>query len=228
MLLEMPHGRPRVSATLQTASTLSTDYKDIQTISMQEINPAQYIFNSHVEAEEAIRSLGKSGFDVKKLSLIGKGYHSEEHPIGFYTMGDKIKSWGGVGAFWGGIWGLLLAPAVFVLPGLGVVAMAGPIVAALVGAIEGAVVVGGVSGLVAALTQLGVPKDQVVKYESALKADKYVLLVHGDSSDIAKASSFLTRTRESESEKAAVNAVQRAAPLSMGLNTRQSEGNMAR
>jgi hypothetical protein len=195
---------------------------------MQEINPGQYIFNSHVDAEEAIRSLGKSGFDVKKLSLIGKGYHSEEHPIGFYTMGDKIKSWGGVGAFWGGIWGLLLAPAVFVLPGLGIVAMAGPIVAALVGAIEGAVVVGGVSGLVAALTQLGVPKDLIVKYETALKADKYVLLVHGDSSDIAKASSFLTRTRESESEQAAVNAVQRAAPRSVDVNTPQTEHSMAR
>jgi hypothetical protein len=41
---------------------------------MQETNPSQYIFNTHIDAEEAIRSLGKSGFDVKKLSLIGKGY----------------------------------------------------------------------------------------------------------------------------------------------------------
>jgi hypothetical protein len=195
---------------------------------MQEINPGQYIFNSHVEAEEAIRSLGKSGFDVKKLSLIGKGYHSEEHPIGFYTMGDKIKSWGGVGAFWGGIWGLLLAPAVFVLPGLGLVAMAGPVVAALVSAIEGAVVVGGVSGLVAAMTQLGVPKDQVIKYETALKADKYVLLVHGDSSDIAEASSILGRSKESEAERAAVTAVQRAAPDSHGGTMRPSNGGETR
>jgi hypothetical protein len=40
---------------------------------MQDTNPAQYIFDTHVEAEEAIRSLGKVGFDVKQLSLIGKG-----------------------------------------------------------------------------------------------------------------------------------------------------------
>lgn len=195
---------------------------------MQETNPAQYIFNTHVEAEEAIRSLGRSGFDVKNLSLIGKGYHSEEHPIGFYTVGDRIKTWGGLGAFWGGIWGLLLAPAVFVLPGLGVVAMAGPIVAALVGALEGAVVVGGVSGIVAAMTRIGVPKDQVVKYETALKADKYVLLVHGDASDIAKASSFLSRAKESESEKAAVTAVERAAPNSHGGTMRPSAGGETR
>lgn len=32
----------------------------------------------------------------------------------------------------------------------------------------------------AALTQLGVQKERVIKYESAMKMDKYVLLVHGD------------------------------------------------
>ena len=97
-----------------------------------------FVANTHAEA--AIRSLSRSGFDVKKLSLVGKGYHSEEPPVGFYTVGDRIKSWGGV-------WGLLLAPAVFFLPGLGLMAMAGPVVAALAGALEGAVVVGGVSAL---------------------------------------------------------------------------------
>ena len=31
------------------------------------------VSNTHVEAEEAIQSLTRSGFDVKKLSLVGKG-----------------------------------------------------------------------------------------------------------------------------------------------------------
>lgn len=150
-----------------------------------------YFYNTHLEAEEAIRSLGKSGFDVKKLSLVGKGYHSEEHPIGFYSMGDRIKSWGGMGAFWGSIWGLLLAPAVFFIPGLGLVALAGPIVSVLVGALEGAVVVGGVSALGAALFQLGVSKEDAIQYESALKADKYVLIVHGSVEERAKAKEIL-------------------------------------
>ena len=162
---------------------------------MEKDDSPVYVFNTHVEAEEAIQSLSRSGFDVKKLSLVGKGYHSEEHPVGFYTLGDKIKSWGGVGAFWGGIWGLLLAPAIFFLPGLGVVAMAGPVVAALVGALEGAVVVGGVSALGAALTQIGVPENQVIKYETALKVDKYVLMVHGSAEEVAKARSVLESSK---------------------------------
>jgi hypothetical protein len=155
---------------------------------MEQPNLPFYIFNTHSEAEEAIQTLNRSGFDVKKLSLVGKGYHSEEHPLGFYSTGDKVKAWGG-------IWGLLLAPAVFVLPGVGLVAMAGPVVAALVGALEGAVIVGGVSALGAALTQIGASKEQVIKYEKAVKADKYVLMVHGDAADAAKAHEVLANAK---------------------------------
>ena len=156
---------------------------------------AVFVFDTHAAAEDAIRTLGQSGFDMKTLSLVGKGYHSEEKPMGFYTAGDRIKAWGGTGAFWGGIWGLLLAPAVFVLPGLGLVGMAGPLVATLVGALEGAVVVGGLSALGAALTQVGVPKDQVIKYGAALKVDKYLLVVHGSAGDQEKARSVLAQVK---------------------------------
>lgn len=156
-------------------------------------NASTFLFKTHGEAEQAIQSLSKAGFDVKKLSLIGKGYHTEEHPVGFYTLGDKIKSWGASGAFWGGIWGLLFAPAVFLLPGIGLVAMAGPLVATLVGGLEGAAVVGGISALGAALTGIGVPKDQVIKYETALKTDQYLLVVHGSAADQASASSILEK-----------------------------------
>ena len=162
---------------------------------MEKVNLPFYVFNTHVEAENAIQTLSRSGFDVKKLSLIGKGYHTEEHPLGFYTSGDKIKTWGGMGAFWGGIWGLLLGPAVFFLPGLGLLAMAGPVVVTLVGVLEGAAVVGGLSALGAALTQIGVPKDQVIKYETALKVDKYILMVHGSTEDAEKVRAVLASSK---------------------------------
>ncbi len=162
---------------------------------MSNPDSAFFVFETHAAAEQAIRTLGQSGFDMKKLSLVGKGYHSEEKPMGFYTAGDRIKAWGGTGAFWGGIWGLLLAPAVFVLPGLGVVGMAGPFVATLVGALEGAVVVGGLSALGAALTQIGVPENLVIKYEAALKVDSYLLVVHGSVEDQEKARSVLAQSK---------------------------------
>jgi len=163
---------------------------------MSDPESALFVFDTHVAAEEAIRTLSQSGFDMKKLSLIGKGYHSEEKPTGFYTAGDRIKAWGGTGAFWGGIWGLLLAPAVFFIPGFGLVGMAGPFVATLVGALEGAVVVGGLSALGAALTQVGVSKEQIIKYEAALKVDKYLLVVHGSADEQETARSVLAQAKQ--------------------------------
>ncbi len=165
---------------------------------MNENDAPVFIYKTHKEAEDAIRLLMSSGFDAKQLSLIGKGYHSEQHPVGFYTAGDRIKAWGGAGALWGGFWGLLFAPAVFFLPGLGLVAMAGPFVSLLVGVLEGAVLVGGVSALGAALIQLGVPKEQVVRYENALTVDSYVLMVHGTPTEAQHARVLLLETRALE------------------------------
>lgn len=161
---------------------------------MDKVNALSYIFNTHLEAEDAIHLLSRAGFDLKKLSLVGKGSHSEEYPVGFYTTEDRIKSWGGAGAFWGGIWGLLFAPAIFFLPGVGLLAFAGPLTAMLVGALEGAVVVGGVSALGAALAQIGVPEDQVIKYETALKVDKFILVVQGSDEEQRQARSVLEQS----------------------------------
>ena len=58
------------------------------------------IYATHKEAEEAIRELHKSGFDMKKLSIVGKDYQTEEGVVGYYTIGDRIMAWGKTGAFW--------------------------------------------------------------------------------------------------------------------------------
>ena len=49
------------------------------------------------------------------------------------------------------------------------------------------------SALGAALTQFGMPKDQVIKYEAALKVDKYLLVVHGGPEDQEKAREVLAQ-----------------------------------
>jgi hypothetical protein len=69
------------------------------------------IYKSHIEAEAAVRELQKSGFDTKKLSVVGKDYHTDEHVVGYYNVGDRMKAWGKTGAFWGGLWGLLFGSA---------------------------------------------------------------------------------------------------------------------
>ena len=162
---------------------------------MGKTNHAIYVFDNHNQLDAAIHMLHRSGFDIKKLSVIGKGHHTDDHHVGFLGTGDKINTWSGMGAFWVGVWGVLLAPALFFLPTVGLVAIAGPLVVALLGALEGVVLVGGLSALGAALSQLGVSKDQVTNYEAAIQVDKYVLMVHGDDADALKARSTLEHAK---------------------------------
>ena len=157
------------------------------------------VYNSHVEAEAGIKELQKAGFAMKKLSIVGKDYHSDESVVGYYNTGDRIKYWGKLGAFWGGIWGLLFGSAFLMIPGFGPILVAGPLVAWLVGALEGAVVVGGLSAIGAALYSIGIPKDSVVKYETAIKAGKYVIVAHGTADEVANAKKIIEGTEAIES-----------------------------
>jgi hypothetical protein len=111
-----------------------------------------------------------------------------------------MKYWGKLGAFWGGLWGLLYGAAFFAIPGIGAVLVAGPLVAWIVGALEGAVVMGGLSALGAGLFSIGIPKDSVVKYETALKADKFLVFAHGTTDEVSKARDVMQRTQPMEVE----------------------------
>jgi uncharacterized membrane protein len=165
---------------------------------MSETNSVVAIYGTHSQAEEAVKELQKSGFDMKKMSIVGKDYHTDEHVVGYYNTGDRMKYWGKMGAFWGGIWGMLFGAAFFVIPGVGPILVAGPLVAWIIGGLEGAVVVGGLSALGAGLYSIGIPKDSVVKYETALKSDKFLLLAHGTADEVAKARDILQTTKPME------------------------------
>jgi hypothetical protein len=149
------------------------------------------VYNSHAAAEAAVRELAKSGFDMKKLSIIGKDYSTEEGVVGFYNAGDRMKAWGKTGAFWGGLWGMLFGSALFVIPGIGPLFAAGPLVGWIVGALEGAAVVGGMSALGAGLYSVGIPKDSILSYETQIKAGKFVVIAHGGRSQVEKSRTIL-------------------------------------
>ena len=156
------------------------------------------IYNTHPEAEAAVNELQRASFDVKKLSVVGKGYHTDEQVVGYYNAGDRMRHWGKLGALWGGLWGLLFGAAFFWVPGIGPLLVAGPLTASIVAALESAVVVGGLSVLGAALYGSGIPKDSVVRYETAIRADKYLLVGHGTDAEIAKAKEILRPTNPVE------------------------------
>ena len=148
------------------------------------------VYNSHQEAESAIKLLSTNGFDMKNLSIIGQDYETLERPIGFVNVGDRMLSWGKFGAFWGTIWGLMFGSAMLFIPGIGYIMFAGYIVAA----IEGAALGGGFAAIGAALASIGIPNDSVISFEANLKAGSFLLLIHGSEQDTQRAKEVLAPT----------------------------------
>src|ERR1039457_1083420 len=179
---------------------------------MSEQNAVVAVYASHLEAEAAVKELQRGGIDMHSLSIVGKDSHTDEHVVGYYNTGDRMKYWGKTGAFWGGFWGLLFGSAFFAIPGLGPVLVAGPLVAWIVGGLEGAAVVGGLSAIGAGLYGMGIPQNSVVEYELALKTDKFLLMVHDKASEVEKAKTIIATTR----------------PINMTLHSPEAVGTAAR
>ncbi len=154
-------------------------------------NSAVAVFNEHSKAEDAVRELQKGGFDMSKLSIVGKDFQTAEHVVGYYNSGDRMMYWGKMGAIWGGFWSLLFGSAFFAIPGIGPVLVAGPLVAWIIGGLEGATIVGGLSALGAALASIGIPNNSVLKYETELKNGKMILVVHGTAEEVTQANDVL-------------------------------------
>ena len=57
--------------------------------------------------------------------------------------------------------------------------------------------VGGVGAIGGGLASIGIPKDSILKYERALKTDKFLLVVHGSPDVVAKAKDIIEGTKHS-------------------------------
>lgn len=158
---------------------------------MSEKSIAIAVYHSHEQAEEAVRQLLQAGFDRQAISIVGKDYHTEEHVVGYFNAGDRAKFFGKLGAFWGGLGGMLVGSMLMFVPVVGHIVVIGPLAAMIAGGIQGAVVGGGLSALLGALTALGVPKNSVLRYESEIKADHFLVIVHAGADDVERAREVL-------------------------------------
>lgn len=148
------------------------------------------VYANHEQAEAAVKCLHDEGFSMKNLSIIGQNNETAEHPVGFINTGERMMSWGKLGAFWGSVWGLMVGSAMIFVPGIGTLMFAGWIVLGL----EGAVIGAGVGTLSAALVGIGIPRDSVIHYETAIKEGNFLVLAHGSSAEVQRAKDLLDLT----------------------------------
>mgnify|MGYP001824253727 FL=1 len=154
------------------------------------------LFPDESRAERAVRELIERNFPMDMISLLGKAQSGGDDPLGLYYMNteERVKGWGKMGAFWGGLWGLFTGAAgLFLIPGLGPLLAAGPIVEAIVGAAAGAGVGGGVmagaaalSHLAVAMRRVGIPEDQLEAIHAAIEAGQYVVMLRVDADEVTR------------------------------------------
>jgi uncharacterized membrane protein len=158
------------------------------------------VYPDHASAEDAVRRLQQDGISMQDVSIIGKDFQAVEKPLGFVTTGTVAKEGAKVGAWAGGIFGLLVGAAFLILPGVGPVLAFGPLSVALLGGLEGALAGAAFGGLTGALVGLGVSRDKAIRYESEVKAGKFLVTLRGDATQIQRAKSLFTAGKAETTE----------------------------
>lgn len=148
--------------------------------------------------DDAIQTLDQSGFPITHLSVVSQHLRSEKQVRGFVTPGDYALKGAGLGAWTGGIFGLLFGVAFLWVPDLGSLIVAGPLFAVLIGGCEGAVLGAAAGGVLGALVGWFVSKRHVVKYVDKLKEGKLLLVVRGTPAEIERARGVLESTAPDE------------------------------
>jgi hypothetical protein len=156
------------------------------------------VYPDHDSAEDAVRRLQAEGVDMKNVSIIGKDFQAVEKPVGFVTTGSVAKDGAKVGAWSGGIFGLLVGAAILIVPGVGPVIIA----AALLGGVEGALGGAAMGGLTGALVGLGVSKDKAIRYQSEVNTGRFLVTLEDDSAQVERAKFLLAAGKAEVAEVA--------------------------
>ena len=155
------------------------------------------VFPSRADAERAINEIHNVGVPNDEISFLyrneeGKVREVDAGKVSSNTPGEGASAGATTGAVVGGLAGLAVATGI--LPVLGPLLVAGPLIAALgIGGAVGTTAAGAVTGAVAggligALANLGVGKERAQRYQDRVMAGDILVAVHADESiDVAKA-----------------------------------------
>jgi hypothetical protein len=153
------------------------------------------IYGSRRQAESAVRELQSSDFDMKNLSIVVKDYRTVENIYGDGDLGDRTMSSEFQDIISNDLWNTLFGSWFFMVPGIGPLLVAGPLVAEISDELEDAALESGYSTLGAALLSIGIPKDSIMLYEENVKDGKLLLVLHGTPWEVELARERLNNTR---------------------------------
>lgn len=147
------------------------------------------VFNSPEKAYAVVEDMIRHDFPMDQVSILYKAGGQGDDFLGIAYTNEKqrFKVWGAGGAIWGSICGLLAGAAgMLLLPGIGPVFIAGPLLDAIVGAALGAGLMttgAALTHLTIALRRLNLPEDKLNLLHQAVMGGKTVMLLHCGNDD---------------------------------------------
>lgn len=150
------------------------------------------VFEYQKDAEKAARLVKDEGLRTSDISIIAKQgednvgddeYYDERAGDNYSMVNDNISDGVVTGGVLGGLAGLLIGAGTMVVPGIGIIAAAGPITGLISGAVTG--------GIVGGLIDLGIPERESKEYESDVKEGKIIWSMRTDDSYVDRIKSIL-------------------------------------
>lgn len=113
---------------------------------------------------DAISAIDRAEYELEGGGALTERQHptEDEEPSGSYRTGDRMKAWGRIGVVWGALWGAFFGPEFFVVPGVQMV-FGIPVTSWIIGALEGGLVLGIFTAVVAGLLSLGTFNKRAVE-----------------------------------------------------------------
>lgn len=166
------------------------------------------LFDRFDDAHDVVRELLEIGFDRGNVSLVAsdaEGRYARELGVDTTPDSDPIitseteleeqdaeegaKSGAGIGAMLGGVAGFLVGMGAFLIPGIGPILGAGPLIAALAGAGVGAAA----GGIIGGLTNAGVMEEDAERYEEGIRRGGVLVLVYADDTNAEQVVDVMNR-----------------------------------
>jgi len=158
------------------------------------------LYDNLTIAHRAAQDLINAGFSSNSISLAAgdatgeyRRYLADETQPAGNTSNDAVATGAGIGAVVGGLGGLLVGLGTLLIPGVGPIIAAGPLLTSLtslgVGAGVGAVA-GGVAG---ALADMGVPEEEANYYTEGIRRGGTLLTIQVPDEQIDQARDIMER-----------------------------------
>jgi hypothetical protein len=159
------------------------------------------VFENQELLVDSLAEAQRTGFDMRKISVVGKDNSEEETQGGLFSFMNRSQYWESRTNFWNRICARLLGSALIVIPGIGPVVVAGPFTETFIIAIESTLVASGKNAVGLALSHLGIDRQTSLEYEAAVQSGRFLLIIDRVGNEETKAWEFVTESGAQQIEE---------------------------